>query len=420
MLLPQSHPGRRSVRIAVVTALLALTVALPLNAGTAAPQLVCSRKILGFGAVVLGDKETQLVVLTNQESTPVTVSAISVSSSEFSISGPKLPMTLGTRASVALRITFAPTATGWVHQQVTFTSNASDPSLVLKVLGMGVKTEPITATPVSLYFGQVAVGTKAKLAVVLSNNCQCQRALSGFQAMGSEFSISDPPPPLTLNPRQSVQLDIIFAPQSVGLSGGNLFIFGPSLNVPLFGTGTAIGQLSMTPASLDFGNVMVGATDTQTASLKATGGIVTVSSVASSASQFVLAGASFPFTIDAGQTVDFKVAFTPQKAGSASGTLSFSSDATNGAVKESLTGMGTTPQVSLTWSPSASQVSGYNVYRRLAGNGSYQKINSRLDPDTKFTDASVVPGRTYEYVTTAVNSRGEESAYSSPAEVEIP
>ncbi|MGO9084693.1 MAG: choice-of-anchor D domain-containing protein [Candidatus Sulfotelmatobacter sp.] len=420
MLLPQSHSGRRSVRIAVVTALLALTVALPLNAGTAAPQLVCSRKVLGFGAVVLGDKETQLVVLTNEKSTPVTVSAISVSSSEFSISGPKLPMTLGARASVALRITFAPTAVGWVHQQVTFTSNASDPSLVLKVLGMGVKTEPITATPVSLYFGQVAVGTKAKLAVVLRNNCQCQRALSRFQAMGSEFSISDPPPAITLNPGQKVQLEIVFAPQSVGLSGGNLFIFGPSLNVPLFGTGTMIGQLSMTPAALNFGKVLAGETDIQTASLSATGGSVTISSAASSASQFVLAGASLPFTIDAGQTVDVKVAFAPQKSGSVSGTLSFSSNAKNGVVKESLTGTGTAPQVSLTWSPSTSQVSGYNVYRRLAGGSTYQKMNSSLDPDTQFTDATVAPGKTYEYVTTAVNSRGEESAYSRPAEVEIP
>jgi len=419
MLLPQSNRPF-SLRTTFITTLLALTAALPLGSGTTTPQLVCSRKSLGFGAVVLGQKETQLVVLTNTESTPVTVSAISVSNSEFSISGPQLPMTLGAGASVALRITFAPTTASWLHEQVTFTSNASNPSLVLKVLGLGVKIEPITATPGSLYFGQVAVGTKAKLAVVLRNNCKCQQTLSGFLAMGSEFSISDPPPPLTLNAGQSVQLEIIFAPQSVGISGGNVFIFGPSLNVPLFGTGTTVGQLSMNPGSLNFGKVMVGATDTQTASLSATGGSVTVSSAASSAAQFALPGASFPFTIDAGQAVEIKVTFTPQTAGSASGTLSFSSNAKNGIVKESVAGTGTAPQVSLTWSASTSQVSGYNIYRRPATGGSYIKINAGLDSDTWFTDTTVAPGHAYEYVTTAVNSSGQESAHSNQVEINIP
>jgi hypothetical protein len=323
-------------------------------------------------------------------------------------------------ASIALNITFAPTALGVVRQQVTITSSASDPNVLLTLAGRGVANEPVTAKPSSLAFGEVAVGSKKKLAVVLTNNSKYKQALDGFSMVGSEFVLDNPPPPPILNPGQSVTLNVTFAPQVAGMSGGSLLATGPVLNVPMSGDGVSIGQLSITPGSLNFGDVMVGVTDTQTGSLKATGGIVTVSSAASSASQFVLAGVSFPLAIDAGQTVNFKVAFTPQKAGSASGTLSFSSDATNGAVKETLAGTGTAPQVSLTWSASTSQVAGYNVYRRLAGSGSYKKINSSLDPGTQFTDATVAQGKTYEYVTTAVNSKGEESAYSSPAEVEIP
>jgi len=418
MLLPQSsNPGRLPVRIAFVTTLLALVAALPLNA---TPQLISAPTYVRFGRLPLGQTETQLVVLTNTKSTSVIVSAISAPGPEFRISSPKLPVTLKVGASIALNITFAPTALGVVRQQVTITSNASDPNVLLTLAGRGVANEPVTAKPASLAFGEVAVGSKKKLAVVLTNNSKYKQALDGFSMVGSEFVLDNPPPPPILNPGQSITLDVTFAPQVAGMSGGSLLALGPVLNVPMSGDGVQIGQLSITPRSLNFGDVMVGATDTQTGSLKATGGIVTVSSAASSASQFVLAGTSFPLTIDAGQTVDFKVKFTPQKDGSASGTLSFSSDATNGVVKESLAGTGTAPQVNLTWSASTSQVAGYNVYRRLTGSGSYKKINSSLDPDTSFTDATVVPGKTYEYVTTAVNSKGKESAYSSPAEVEIP
>jgi len=418
MLLPQSNPGPLTARIAFVTALLALASVMPLSATT--PQLVSSRTYVRFGRLLLKHTETQLVVLTNNKSTRVTVSAIRVSGSEFRVSSPRLPVTLGAGASVALNITFAPTALGVAQRRVTITSNASDPKLALTVVGTGVSDEPVTAKPSSLTFGEVAVGSRKKLAVVLTNSSKYKQPLVGFSMAGSEFVLDDPPPPPILKPGQSITLDVTFAPHVAGMSGGSLLALGPVLNVPMSGDGMRIGQLSINPGSLNFGKILVGATDTETASLKATGGIVTVSSAASSASQFVLPGVSFPFTIDAGQTVDFKVAFRPQKAGSASGTLSFSSDATNGLVKESLAGTGTAPQVSLSWSASTSQVSGYNVYRRLAGSGSYKKINSSLDPDTRFTDASVVPGKTYQYVTTAVNSKGEESAYSSPAEVEIP
>jgi hypothetical protein len=420
MLLPQSN-HQVFLRIASITILLAMAATRPLSFAAATPKLVCSPTGLNFGRVTLKHEQTQLVELKNNGSTSATLSAINVSGSEFSVSGSKLPVILESGARVALYITFAPKFTGRVQRKVTFTSDASDPSLVLTVMGTGVEKMLVTASPTSLSFGQVATGTRAKLAVTLTNKCKCEQTLSGFQTRGSEFSLSDPATPLKLDPGQSVKLDVTFAPNAAGLSGGSFFISGPSLNVPLSGTGTTIGRLSITPGSLNFGSVLVGVSDTQTASLRAMGGSVTIFSAASSASQFAFAGASFPLTIAAGRAAELKVAFTPQKAGSASGTLLFSSNAKNGVVTELLAGTGKAPQVSLSWNAStSSEVSGYNIYRRLATGGSYSKVNSSLDPDTWFTDTAVVPGRTYQYVTTAVTSCGQESAYSNQIEVEIP
>jgi hypothetical protein len=76
--------------------------------------------------------------------------------------------------------------------------------------------------------------------------------------------------------------------------------------------------------------------------------------------------------------------------------------------------------VSLTWTASTSLVSGYNVYRGTQSGGPYTLLNSSLDTDTTYTDATVQTGQSYYYVATAVNSSGAESAYSNQAEATVP
>lgn len=118
--------------------------------------------------------------------------------------------------------------------------------------------------------------------------------------------------------------------------------------------------------------------------------------------------------------MQFNVAFTPTSSGNASGTLSFSSNATNSTASQSVAGTGKAPEISLSWSASTSQVSGYNIYRRIGSSGSYGKINSTIDPNTSFLDATVAPGQSYEYATTAVTSSGGESVYSNQVEIAVP
>jgi hypothetical protein len=174
-----------------------------------------------------------------------------------------------------------------------------------------------------------------------------------------------------------------------------------------------------------FGNVIVGTNAQMTGTLTASGASVTVTSDTLNGAAFALSGlSSYPIVIPAGQHVQYTVTFTPSATGTASGSLSFVSNASNSPAVESLSGTGTPPplhSVSLSWTASISSgVAGYNVYRSGTTGGPYTKINSSLDASTVYTDSNVVDGQTYYYVTTAVNSSNEESSYSNQTQAIIP
>lgn len=77
--------------------------------------------------------------------------------------------------------------------------------------------------------------------------------------------------------------------------------------------------------------------------------------------------------------------------------------------------------VSLSWTAStSSNVVGYNVYRGTVSGGPYTKLTTSRVTGVAYTDAAVQAGQTYYYVTTAVDSSGNESAYSNQAQAVIP
>ena len=77
--------------------------------------------------------------------------------------------------------------------------------------------------------------------------------------------------------------------------------------------------------------------------------------------------------------------------------------------------------VTLSWTAStSSNITGYNVYRGTQANGPYTKINAFPVSGTSYTDTAAQAGQTYYYVTTAVDSSNNESAYSNQAQAVIP
>jgi len=425
MKLPRCNARPFSTRIfGIITAGICVAM-LSLPAPAAAQQLTCSPSSIQFGDVPIGQSERQTLVLTNGGQTSVNVSAMNSSTGVFSLSGAAIPSNLAAGQSVALSVTFSPIAAGYVGGHAIFTSSALNPSLQVSVQGTGVKKDALAVSPSAVGFGNVALGGKSTLSVVLTNMRSYGVKLSGIQTTGSGFSLVGPALPMTLKAGQSVSLQLTFAPQLAGPVGGSVFITGPAIAIPLTGAGTSTttaGQLNISPSALSFGSVPVGTTQTQAVTMSAAGSSVTVSSDASSSSQFVLNGATLPFTIPAGQSVSFNVAFTPKTSGTLSGSLSFTSNASDSQLVESLSGAGTVTQhtVGLFWN-AVTGVAGYNVYRSSSANGTYVKINSGVDPNTAYTDSNVVSGQTYFYSATSVDSAGTESVRSNPpVEAAIP
>jgi hypothetical protein len=423
--LPRSKTRSRFHTV-IAAAFFATLLGLPFTQTlAAAQQLVCSPSPLAFGGVAIGQTETQSAVLTNTGQTSVRVSAIAVDASEFQVSGLTLPVQLDVGQSVGVNLSFTPSASGLTRGTLTVSSNASNSTLQFVVAGTGVESDTLVASPASVSFGTVALGSSATASVVITNEQSSTQTLTTMRVTGDDhaFSVSGATFPVTLAPHQSVRLKISFRPQLAREIGGSVFFYGARLNIPTVGIGAAntVGQLTVSPSSMNFGSVDVGSTSAQSFTLTATGGSVTVTSESSNNGQFSISGLTVPVTLSAGQTAEAKLIFTPTAAGSASGVISVNSNASDTKLTEPVAGTGVVTQysVTLSWNASTSSVSGYNIYRGTSA-GAYSRINSSLDPSTTYSDNTVASGTTYYYAATSVSTSGQESGYSSPVKVAIP
>lgn len=189
------------------------------------------------------------------------------------------------------------------------------------------------------------------------------------------------------------------------------------------GQSSRAGELSVTPDSHGFGKVDVGATVTKSVTLTASNGSVTIRSVKSNNSQFVVTGLTPPVKLDSGERLAVTIQFTPTARGSITGQVEFLSNARDSPTVEKLAGDGVNPSshsVYLSWQAGSPQAAGYNVYRGTVHGGPYSKLNSRLLSPTDYTDTDVSDGTTYYYVSTEVNDQGEESPYSNETKAQIP
>jgi hypothetical protein len=247
---------------------------------------------------------------------------------------------------------------------------------------------------------------------------------------GTGFSLVPATLPATLNPGQSLTLQVQFAPTASGSDSGSLTISsnsasGGTTTVSLSGTGAAASpQLTVSTATLSFGSVNVSSSATQSLTLTSTGTTaVTVNSASVSGTGFTLVGGSFPATLNPSQTLTLTVKFAPTTSGSDTGSLMISSNSTSGsttAVSLSGTGAALSHQVSLTWTPPSSSpdpVVGYNVYRSTGG--ANQLVNTSVVTQSSYMDSTVSSG-TYSYTVTSVDSQGTQSAPSNPVSVTIP
>ena len=211
------------------------------------PQLTVNATNLSFGSVTVNTAATQSLTLTSRGTSPVTVNSVSITGAGFTIVAGTFPVTLAPNQSLTLQVQFKPTATGSTTGQLTISSDSTSGSTtVVPLSGTGTTGNPqLTVGATSLQFGSVAVNTSTALTLTLTSTGTTPVTVNSAAITGAGFTIIGGRFPVTLNPTQTLTLQLQFSPTTAGTITGQITInsnsaIGNTAVVALNGTGNAV------------------------------------------------------------------------------------------------------------------------------------------------------------------------------------
>jgi hypothetical protein len=227
--------------------------------------------------------------------------------------------------------------------------------LVAATYGRGIWQAPLwsagtgltaaATSPSSLAFSSQVFNTSSSpLTVTLGNTGSLALVLSSISMSGG-FSETDNCVTAPVAVGASCAIQVTFTPQATGPLGGEMIIYanvyGGQLAIDLTGTGSPAGVVSLTPASVPFGQVEVGTTSAplQVSVANSGAAAIPVSSVSITA-PFILFGNTCGTTSLAANSVcQLELEFAPTQNGLASGLLTFTDGAGTQTVELSGTGI---------------------------------------------------------------------------------
>jgi hypothetical protein len=223
---------------------IALLAPLLLLCYATAQQLQCNPCSHGYGQVQVGASKQYNFQLSNTGTRTLHITSKSKTGPAFSFNNFPLPVTLRPGQSTQVGVTFQPTVAGKTTGTVTLNSDALNAKLVMNVWGTGASTSApsLGASPSSLDFGNVTVGSTASLKVTLSA-ANGTVTVSSAQSSSSEFTATGLSLPLTLSAGQSTPVTVKFLPTASGTATASLTLTSNASNspttVPLTGVGVA-------------------------------------------------------------------------------------------------------------------------------------------------------------------------------------
>jgi Abnormal spindle-like microcephaly-assoc'd, ASPM-SPD-2-Hydin len=335
------------------------------GAGMTAAALTASPNSIAFGSVAVGSSETQTIHLANTGEESVTISKMAFSGTGVSVSGLTVPMTLSAGQTTSLTVTYKPAAAGTLAGNLSITSNASDPSMMVSISATATSSSAatLTVTPTSIAFGSVAVGSEATQTIQLANTGNEGATISKMAFSGTGVTVSGLTVPVTLAAGKTASLTVTYKPVSAGTLTGSLSITSnatdPSMIIGINATAT-LSTLAATPASVSFGNVVVGSNTTQTIKLENIGtSQVTISSITPSVSGIVISGVTPPVNLAPGTSATITAGYKPAAAGSVAGKITVMSNAVGSPTIIDLSANAAAATIQLT--PNATSLSFGNV-----------------------------------------------------------
>lgn len=187
----------------------------------------------------------------------------------------------------------------------------------------------LISNPASIDFGVVAVGSSSTESITLTNSATDSVTISQANLTDSSFSISGLTLPLDLAEGQTTSFLVTFIPTANEAVSGDIFVVSNASGSPtiilLAGTGLGGESLvSLSPSSINFGDVLVGSSSTRAVDLLNLGSTTeTIFQADVNGSRFSISGISIPLVLSGGATVGFSVTFSPIAGGSVTGSVTF-------------------------------------------------------------------------------------------------
>ena len=299
----------------------------------------------------------QFSTLTNSGTTTITISSFAISG-DFAFAGlGTCGTSLAAGTSCTTSVNFKPTATGTRTGSVTITDSATGSPQTISLTGSGVSssTPAASLSPASLSFGNQTVGaSSAAQSITLSNTGTAALSISGIAITGTnsgDFTQTHTCG-ASLAAGTSCTISVTFKPTATGSRSAGVAITDNASGSPqtaaLSGSGVSSSTtgpaVSLSPASLSFGNQTVSTTSTvRYVTLSNTGNAtLTFSGSFAISGDFHFAGlGTCGSSVAAGASCTISVKFTPTATGTRTGTVTLNDNAPNSPQSISLSGSGT-------------------------------------------------------------------------------
>jgi hypothetical protein len=265
-------------------------------------------------------------------------------------------MSMATGQSGNFTIAVTPSASGTLTGSLTVQGSDGATPAVVSLSATAVAAAPqISLSSTTIQFGTVGIGSTNRQDLTISNIGGTDLTISVISATGTGFGVSGITAPKTVAAGQSVSASVSFQPAGGGGVSGTLGITSndpanPLMTVALTGTGsaTAPGRLEVNPTSVSFGNVSIGSSSTKSIVLNNPGTTsVPISIIAVSGTGFSVNGITTPFTLNAASTATLNAVFAPTAGGSASGSVTITTDRLHSPVTITFAGTGAQPGLSI-------------------------------------------------------------------------
>jgi subtilisin family serine protease len=195
------------------------------------------------------------VTVTNRQAVSLAVTGISINGDFLQSNTCGQSVMAG--GTCKITVTYNPTAVGYASGTLTLTHNAANNHLTVPLSGYGIV--PAAVAPLNINFAGVVLGSSSRAQYVkLTNNQSTALSIIGVTMTGAFTQTNTCG--TALGPLQSCNVLVTFTPVALGAHSGTLTLRYNASNSPQTVTlaGTGVSRVTLSPATLDFGGVVVG------------------------------------------------------------------------------------------------------------------------------------------------------------------